>query len=138
MSKAKQKGTAFETAIVRYLRQRFPYLQIERRALQGINDKGDIAGMSIAGMPIVIECKNTRQLNISEHMRETQRETDNAHAPLGILIQHAPRVGFDKPENTGQQWAILTLDDLCSLISLINGEPTTINYLLGTGEVNDR
>ncbi len=42
MSKSKQKGTAAETAVVKYLKANgFP--KAERRALQGNLDKGDIS-----------------------------------------------------------------------------------------------
>ena len=43
MSKSKQKGTFAETAIVEYLKQFWS--NVERRALSGSNDKGDIANV---------------------------------------------------------------------------------------------
>lgn len=145
MSKAKQKGTAFETAVTRYMKNYFP--AVERRALQGVNDTGDIAGITITGQPVVVECKNTRQLNISEHMKEAIREAENAHAAFPVLVQHAPRIGFDKDENTGQQWAILQLHDFMELLWLADGndsetwltvyeKPTTHNNK--KGENHDR
>lgn len=114
MSKQKQKGTAFETAVAKYMKSYFP--NVERRALQGANDTGDIAGISIHGKPLVVECKNTKTLNISEHMRELEREKNNAHTQWGVLIQHAPRVGFDNDGNTGKQWAIMPLHTLMELL----------------------
>lgn len=118
MNRSKQKGTAFETAVTRFMRLYYP---VERRALQGAHDTGDIAGLEIHGQPIVVECKNTRQLNISEHMKEAIREAQNAHAAFPVLVQHAPRIGFDKPDNTGQQWAILQLSDFMQLLYLADG-----------------
>ncbi len=45
MSRSKQKGTKFETAVVRYLNDVDGFPEVERRALAGIADKGDIAGV---------------------------------------------------------------------------------------------
>ena len=43
MSRNKQKGTSFETLVADFLTDNgFPYA--ERRALAGVNDKGDITG----------------------------------------------------------------------------------------------
>ena len=44
MSASKSKGTAWETAIVRFLKDR-GWPNAERRALGGANDRGDIAGV---------------------------------------------------------------------------------------------
>ena len=43
MSKAKQKGTLAESALVKFL-QSAGFPNAERRALAGINDLGDITG----------------------------------------------------------------------------------------------
>lgn len=114
MNRSKQKGTAFETAVTKYMKSYFP--NVERRALQGAHDTGDIAGISIHGKPLVIECKNTKTLNITEHLKELEREQQNAHTKWGVLIQHAPRVGFDNQDNTGKQWAIMPLHTLMELL----------------------
>ena len=114
MNRSKQKGTAFETAVTKYMKSYFP--NVERRALQGAHDTGDIAGISIHGKPLVIECKNTKTLNITEHLKELEREQQNADTKWGVLIQHAPRVGFDNGDNTGKQWAIMPLHTLMELL----------------------
>ena len=81
MSKAKQKGTAAETAVVRYLQANgFPYA--ERRALHGTVDKGDITGCG----PLVFEVKNHKEFDLSGWMNELMRETDNAQADYGVLV----------------------------------------------------
>lgn len=82
MSKEKQKGTAAETAVVKYLREsgQFPYA--ERRALHGINDKGDITGMG----PVVVEVKDHKTLKLSEWLRELADEIANAEADTGAVV----------------------------------------------------
>lgn len=81
MSKAKSKGTAAETAVVRYLREHgFPYA--ERRALHGTVDKGDITGCG----PIVFEIKNHAKMDLAGWVKELEVEMDNATAATGSVI----------------------------------------------------
>lgn len=88
MTKSKQKGTAAETAVVRYLRSLefgpmgplFP--AVERRALSGGKDKGDVAGIP----DTVIEVKAAEQVKLTEWQRETLAEMQNAGASWGLLV----------------------------------------------------
>lgn len=81
MSKAKQKGTAAETAVVKYLRDNgFPYA--ERRALHGNLDKGDITGCG----PIVFEIKDHAKITLSAWLKELHDEMVNANADTGAVI----------------------------------------------------
>jgi hypothetical protein len=106
MSKQKQKGTAFETLIVRHLREHgFPYA--ERRALTGQHDEGDITGTP----GVVWECKNHKTLKLSEWLRETETERVNGHADIGILV--AKRVGVSDP---GEQYAVMTVNTIIGLL----------------------
>ena len=73
MSKQRQKGTAWETAIVAYLKANgFPYA--ERRAMRCNRDAGDIAG--IPG--IAIEAKNHKSLDLGTWMNEAEVGARNA------------------------------------------------------------
>lgn len=106
MSKQKQKGTAFETLVVNFLREHgFRYA--ERRSLTGSADKGDITGCG----PIVWECKNHKTYHLSEWMRETETETLNATADIGVLV--VKRAGVGDP---ARQYAVLTLEDVTRLL----------------------
>lgn len=107
MSKSKQKGTLAETAVVQFLKQFWPH--IERRALQGKKDTGDIAGMPGS----IIEVKNHKNYRIAEWMEETEQERENAGVPFGILIVKPNRVGTNK---VGEWWAILQVDQIARLI----------------------
>jgi hypothetical protein len=74
----KRLGTAAEVAVVRYLRHFWP--DVERRALAGINDRGDIAGLT----GLVVEVKNHRALDLAGWVGEAQRES--AGCPdLGVV-----------------------------------------------------
>lgn len=78
MSRAKQKGTAWETAIVRYLAENGA-THTERRALKGNKDCGDIAG--IPG--VVIEAKAATGMRLAEWLDETEAERVNDGAAVG-------------------------------------------------------
>ena len=108
MSKERAKGTLGENGAVDYLAENgFPH--VERRALAGINDKGDVAG--IPG--IVIEVKNHKSYKFPQWMKETQVEKDNANADFGILVVKPNGVGVS---NSGKWWAVMTLEDMANLL----------------------
>jgi hypothetical protein len=72
VSRSKDKGTRFETAVVRFLGRWFP--ACERRALTGKHDKGDIAG--VPGW--TLELKNTASLDLAGALNEAKAEAANA------------------------------------------------------------
>jgi hypothetical protein len=81
MSKAKQKGTAAETAVVQWLKTE-GWLYAERRALQGNLDKGDIN----MGAPVVIEVKDHKTITLSEWLKELKVEMFNAKVDVGCVL----------------------------------------------------
>jgi len=106
MSKAKQKGTAAETAVVNYLKDNgFPYA--ERRALHGNLDKGDITGCG----PIVFEVKDHAKITLSAWLKELEDEMINADAGTGAVI--AKRRGTTKVKDW---YAIMPV---CQLVDLL-------------------
>lgn len=80
MTRSKRKGTTHESAIVTYLNSLGLGTIVERRALQGAADKGDIAGLK----GVVIEAKAVAEYDIPGFLRETYVERDNAGAWLGV------------------------------------------------------
>lgn len=83
MSASKQKGTAWETAIVRFLAANgFPHA--ERRALVGAQDRGDIAG--IPG--VVIEAKNCKTTTLATWVDEALLEQANDGAAHSAVWHH--------------------------------------------------
>lgn len=81
---SKNKGTAFETAVVRYLCEQG--LPCERRALRGVRDGGDIAGL-----PLTIECKNTKQIDLAGALLEAQTAAAHNGDPLYAAVFKRPR-----------------------------------------------
>jgi hypothetical protein len=107
MSKSKQKGTLAETAVADFLRQTFP--AVERRALAGVNDKGDLSNVPFS----VVEVKNQRSYKIHEWMKETEIERINAGEELGVLVIKPNGVGV---ANVNKWWAVVSLDTITALI----------------------
>jgi hypothetical protein len=80
MSASKRKGTAWESAIVDYLRAHgAPHA--ERRALGGAKDRGDVAG--IPG--VVVEAKAAAKLELGAWLAEAEAERANDGAALAVV-----------------------------------------------------
>lgn len=80
-TKSKARGTDTETKVVRYLVQNgFP--KVERRALKGNQDQGDIAGIE----GVCIEVKGDRSNKVAAWKGETVKEARNARVGMYLLV----------------------------------------------------
>ena len=105
MSASKAKGSAWERRIVDYLvANGFRYA--ERRALEGKNDRGDVAG--IPG--VVIEAKNAKRVELAAWMDEAIAEKGNAGAQIGVVV--FPRRNCA----TGRAFVVMELDQFIEVI----------------------
>lgn len=106
MSASKKKGTAWESAVVAFLRENgVPHA--ERRTLGGTKDRGDVAG--IPG--VVIECKSAARLCLAAWMDETKAEQANDHADVSVVW--IKRAGRTSP---GAGYVIMDGDQLLALL----------------------
>lgn len=110
-------GTVAETAVVRVLRDNgFPHA--ERRALHGALDLGDITGTP--GIVWEVKggdaAKTASDGQVERWREETDREAQNAGAPLGILVLQRKGIGT---ANASRWWAIL---DASTLTDLVGGK----------------
>jgi hypothetical protein len=80
MSASKAKGTAAETAVVRFL-QANGYPHAERRALAGNQDRGDVAGIPA----LVIEVKNAAKMELAGWLDEAIKESDFHIGNLAVV-----------------------------------------------------
>ena len=81
MSASKRKGTAFESAVVEFLRTHgFPYA--ERRALRGVRDCGDVAGV----IGWTLELKNHRAMDLGTWATEAEKEAMNDHGYRWAIV----------------------------------------------------
>lgn len=81
VNRSRQKGTAYETEIVNYLRGR-GWVHAERRALSGNNDRGDISGL----VGVCIECKAAKTHDLPGWLNQLETETANSGADIGLLF----------------------------------------------------
>lgn len=80
MSRSRTKGTAWESALVDYLRANgAPHA--ERRALNGAKDRGDIAGVP----GVVIEAKSAAKVELGVWVDEAETERVNDGAEVGAV-----------------------------------------------------
>lgn len=112
MSRSKQKGTAFETTIVRYLSGRLGDERIMRMPLNGAKDRGDIAGIrTLLGERVAVECKNVARMNLGGWISEAEVERGNADAKVGVVIHK--RAGKGQARD---QYVTLTVEDFAVLL----------------------
>lgn len=116
MSRQKQKGTAFESAIVEYLQDKLCDDTIERRALNGTADRGDISGVTFCGHRMVLECKNEARMRLAEYMREAETEAKNDGAFYYAVIHKKRGVGISTLQTVGQQYVTMPLYVLKNMI----------------------
>ena len=91
---SKDKGTKYETAVVRYMREMTGDDRIERRALHGSKDMGDIYGIAAHGWQGIAECKAHKDVTpalVTEWREQTVAERENAGADFGLLVVNVYR-----------------------------------------------
>lgn len=113
VNRSKIKGTSAETAVVGYLRQHgAPHA--ERRALNGVNDRGDIAGI----IGVCIEVKNHSRDNLPTWIDETVIEGVNDHAQIAVCWHK--RRGTTDP---GKWFVTMTGEQLIAVLRLTGHLP---------------
>jgi hypothetical protein len=112
VSRQKEKGTAFETQVVRYLRVMLPWMDIDRAPLKGAKDEGDVKGLTIRGLKCVVECKNHRRMELSEWMDEAEEEMSNADAEFAFVAIKRKGYGDTK---IGGTYVLTTLENLAAI-----------------------
>lgn len=105
MSKQKAKGTKFETLIVDYCR--VFGADVERRAQQGANDKGDFTGFE----DFAVEAKNHVKMDLAGWWAEAQAEAKNLGVPYAAVIHKRKGKG-----GAHDQWVTMTVFDWFDLM----------------------
>jgi hypothetical protein len=101
----KAKGTAAETAVVKYLKNTWD--SVERRALAGSADKGDISGIPF----VCIEVKDHKKMVLSGWIKELDEEMKNSQALTGAVI-HKKRGTLD----VGEWYATMPVEIYVNLL----------------------
>ena len=110
--KPKQRGTEFESAVVRYMRAQLDDERIERRALHGSRDMGDVHGLWAHGFSGIVECKAVRAAGakaLAEWRRQMLDERENADSGFALLVVK----NFN--HSVGEAFCWVTLRDLARI-----------------------
>ena len=111
-TKPKALGTAWETDVRNYVAKELDDERIERRALHGARDMGDIHGLFAHGYEGIIECKRDRDMgasDLAEYQRQTIDERENADADFALLVVK----NFN--HSVGEAFCWVTLRDLARI-----------------------
>lgn len=112
MNASKQRGTRWESEIVRYLNENgWPH--VERRTLSGSSDRGDIAGLHGDAGSVVIEAKNQNRQSLAEWIDEAEAEGDNARARVAVVWAH--RKG---KSSAGAGYVVMTGEQFTELLKM--------------------
>ena len=106
---SKNKGTAAESAVVRYLRDQWGIATAERIALAGAADQGDVR--VFPGLHLEVKAgnaaHNASRSQCEKWMQEAEREAVNARCPVYLVVK---RKGTTDPA----KWRFFCrLSDLC-------------------------
>lgn len=141
-NRPKAKGTAFETAVLRYVSAETgqePY----RTALHGNADQGDLHGLTAGRLKVTLECKAYKtycHADVERWRAETLAERRNAGADVALLVIKQPNVGektfwrnrcdvwmpdlmrlldaYPMPDGIGGMWATLDVGTAMDLVNL--------------------
>lgn len=105
----KRKGRTAEQAVVD-LARRNGWPHAERRRLEGIQDRGDIAGMP----GVVVEVKSGARLDLPGWLRETERERVADGADYGLLVVKPVGLGV---ATTAGWYAVMPLGEMLLLLA---------------------
>ena len=120
-TKSKKQGSEYEARVRNFMSVSLGQPGIERRALHGVNDMGDIFGIDVHGFECIAECKSVRRPDIDAYRAETLSERDAAGADIGILVcagYSAPSEAFPQGKRlpTRLSTVHITLRDLALLV----------------------
>jgi hypothetical protein len=108
---AKKAGSSFERQVADYLALTVDD-RIDRRVKNGTKDRGDIGGVRIHGLRVVIEAKNTARLNLAGWAAEAEIERGNDDALLAVVAHK--RHGKSDP---AEQWITMRMQDFVALLT---------------------
>ena len=110
---AREEGTRPATMVARWLADRLGDRRIERRALSGASDRGDITGLVTPdGKRVVAEVKDYGgRFEVASWLKEARTEMRNDRAEIAVVI--AKRRGTTDP---GDQVVFMEVRDFAVLM----------------------
>ena len=119
----KAKGSKFETDVMKYLRSLGHFA--ERLAKAGASDEGDIVTI-IAGQTYILECKNSKKMDLPTFWAEAEKEAKN-YAKARGLPGSPPAFVIVKRRNasTEQAWVVQPLEKWIEQMPTPQGDITS-------------
>lgn len=122
-TKPKALGTDYETANVVYARERTGDERIERRAMHGSRDMGDVYGIRAHGHEGIMECKRVERLSdalLDRFKAQALAERGNADADFVLLSVWRKGKGYQArdgkaPKSFGENVCYVTIEDLLKI-----------------------
>lgn len=100
----KAKGRAAENAVAEFMGRFWP--GVERRRLNGVHDRGDIAGVPNT----VIEVKSGSRIDLAGWLAEAEQERVNDGASFGVVVVKPKGV-----TDASRFYAVMRFDQWCRL-----------------------
>ena len=117
---ARAAGARTERAVADWLAAALDDDRIDRRVRTGAKDRGDVAGVRVAGQRLVIEVKDCARMDLAGWIREAHVEAAHDDALCGVVV--SKRRGTTDP---GSYYVHMELRDL---VALITGTPQEGRY----------
>jgi hypothetical protein len=111
---AKAAGSHFERIVADTLKLHLQDEHIDRQVKTGAKDLGDIRGVTLHGMKIAIECKDTSSPILPQALREAEVERGNLDALAGVVVSKRRGIGDTRPL---EQLVSMTLGEFISLLT---------------------
>lgn len=109
MSRERAKGSAFERRVRDFLRDRLG-TDANRLPAGAAKDVGDV---HVDGLPVTIECKDHRRMELSSWLDEAVRESENARTAFGAVVHHRVGRGAKRFDET---YVTMRLGDWAELV----------------------
>ena len=117
---ARAAGARTERAVADWLAAALDDDRIDRRVRTGAKDRGDVAGVRVAGQRLVIDVKDCARMDLAGWIREAHVEAAHDDALCGVVV--SKRRGTTDP---GSYYVHMELRDL---VALITGTPQEGRY----------
>lgn len=117
-NRSKGKGTAFESGFVRWWNGATGQ-GAYRAALHGSHDRGDVHGVEVNGVWVIVECKDVNQPKLALYGAQTLAERENDHARAAVLVVH--RHGSDatgRAPSFAENYAEMTTRDYLTVLGI--------------------
>lgn len=111
MGRNQRKGAAFEQQCSDYISRRTGD-EVIRKRTHGSKDEGDLFGIKFRGQRVTAECKNCREMRLSDWVNQAEDERGNDDGDYGVVIHKRRGCG---EKHFGENYVTMTLDTFLAM-----------------------